>query len=147
MTETWTADTTGLLRFPSGRTIRGRGVMAPMSDGPAPEFGYYMLDAPPTGITWPHVWVPWPDFGLPSDSDVAAEAFHDALRRAATARVEVACAGGHGRTGTALSCIAVLDGVPASEAVEYVRAGYRRTAVETDAQAAFVAAFTASHTA
>ena len=37
-----------------------------------------------------------------------------AWSRAATERVEVACAGGHGRTGTALACLAVLDGIPAA---------------------------------
>jgi len=37
-------------------------------------------------------------------------------RRAETERVEVACTGGRGRTGTALACMAVLDGVPATDA-------------------------------
>jgi hypothetical protein len=33
--------------------------------------------------------------------------------------VEIACGGGRGRTGTALACLAVLDGVPAEQAVAY----------------------------
>jgi hypothetical protein len=36
---------------------------------------------------------------------------------------------------------AVLDGVPADEAVDFVRQRYRARAVETRAQAAFVARF------
>ncbi|NUP61376.1 MAG: protein phosphatase, partial [Nonomuraea sp.] len=56
-------------------------------------------------------------------------------------RVEVACGGGRGRTGTALACLAVLDGVPAAEAVRYVRSHYDRHAVETPWQRRFVARF------
>lgn len=44
----------------------------------------------------------------------------EAWERAGRERVEVACGGGggRGRTGTALACLAVLDGVPAVEAVQ-----------------------------
>jgi protein-tyrosine phosphatase len=55
--------------------------------------------------------------------------------------VEVACSGGTGRTGTALACLAVLDGVPAADAVTFVRANYRPRAVETPSQRRFVARF------
>jgi protein-tyrosine phosphatase len=54
-------------------------------------------------------------------------------------RVEVGCAGGRGRTGTALACIAVLDGVPPGEAVAYVRRNYHPGAVEAPWQRRFVA--------
>ncbi len=54
---------------------------------------------------------------------------------------EIACAGGRGRTGTALACLAILDGVPAPRAVEYVREHYHRRAVETPWQRRFVARF------
>jgi protein-tyrosine phosphatase len=55
--------------------------------------------------------------------------------------VEVACFGGRGRTGTALACMAILDGVPRTEAVEYVRARYRPGAVETPWQRRYVRRF------
>jgi protein-tyrosine phosphatase len=55
--------------------------------------------------------------------------------------VEVACGGGLGRTGTALACLAVLDGVPAGEAVAYVREHYHPRAVETPWQRRFVRRF------
>jgi len=45
----------------------------------------------------------------------------EAWQRAVTERVEFGCAGGHGRTGTALACMAILDGVPGTEAVAFVR--------------------------
>lgn len=56
-------------------------------------------------------------------------------------RVEIACGGGRGRTGTALAALAVLDGVPAEEAVEFVRRHYDRHAVETPWQRRYVSRF------
>ena len=46
-------------------------------------------------------------------------------------RAEVTCEDGAGSTGTALACLAVLDGVPAGEAVAFVREHYDARAVET----------------
>ena len=66
----------------------------------------------------------WPDFRLPVDAAAARRALAEAWERAADQRVEVACGGGRGRTGTALACLAVLDGVPAQDAVGYVRQHY-----------------------
>ena len=105
-----------------------------------PDFGIY-LDGrwqPP----WPHEHVDWPDFGVPDDAAALSRALRDALSRArAGDRVEVGCLGGHGRTGTALACLAVLSGLPPADAVAWVRANYCAKAVETDPQEAFVAAF------
>ena len=53
----------------------------------------------------------------------------------------MACWGGRGRTGTALACLAILDGVPPAEAVAFVRAHYRRGASETPWQRKYVARF------
>jgi hypothetical protein len=47
--------------------------------------------------------------------------------------------GGHGRTGTALACLAALSGEPSQEAVVWVRTNYCPKAVETPEQAVFVA--------
>jgi protein-tyrosine phosphatase len=88
-------------------------------------------------------WLHWPDFWLPRDRDAAIEAIRDAWDRTGSQRVEVACAGGRGRTGTVLSCIAVLDGVPNRHAVAYVRSHYDPKAVETPWQRRFVASFPA----
>jgi len=87
--------------------------------------------------------VRWPDLRLPADPADLRDALTEVLCRAAAERVEVACGGGTGRTGTALACLAVLDGVPAAEAVAYVRRHYRPRAVETRRQERFVAAFAA----
>ncbi len=63
-------------------------------------------------------------------------------RARAGQRVEIGCYGGHGRTGTALACLAILCGQAPGEAVGWVRAGYCERAVETDEQEAFVRNFT-----
>jgi protein-tyrosine phosphatase len=56
-------------------------------------------------------------------------------------RVEVGCHGGHGRTGTALACAAVLCGLPSGDAVPWVRVNYCVKAVESAQQEAFVFGF------
>ncbi|WP_427174909.1 protein-tyrosine phosphatase family protein [Arthrobacter sp. 92] len=82
-------------------------------------------------MEWDARWLRWPDFRLPADKHDAVDALTEAWRRAETERVEVACRCGRGRTGTALACIAVLDGVPPAQALSYVRRQYPRAAVET----------------
>jgi len=101
----------------------------------------YLLGKPPPALEWEARWVRWPDFGLPRDRSEALDALREAWRRAEFERVEIACRGGRGRTGTALACLAVLDGVPAAEAVAYVRDGYDAHAVETWWQRRFVGSF------
>lgn len=131
----------GVLRLPSGRLVRGRALSRPVPAGPAPAFGLYLLGREPAPVPWEARWVRWPDFWLPSDRAAAGDALREAWTRARTERVEVACAGGTGRTGTALACLAVLDGVPNRDAVAYVRQHYAPRAVETPWQRWFVARF------
>jgi hypothetical protein len=140
--ERWEPDGAGVLRLPSGRLVRGRALRAPLPPGPVPTFAVYLLGTQPPAVTWESRWLRWPDFRLPSDRELARRLFAEAWDRAATERVELACGGGRGRTGTALACLAVLDGVPAGEAVAYVRQHYSRHAVETPWQRRYVASFT-----
>jgi hypothetical protein len=121
--------------------IRGRGLRDPMPSGHPPTFGVYLLGAAPPEFGWAAQWIRWPDFRLPADRAQAGEILRQAWRRAAAERVEIACSGGRGRTGTALACIAVLDGVPVAEAVEYVRANYHPGAVEMPWQHHYVRRF------
>jgi len=141
MPETWDPCAAGVLALPSGRLVRGRGLRHPLPRDPAPQFGLYLLGRRPEPMSWPHAWLRWPDFGLPSDKDAARNAFIDLWQRAAEERVEVACGGGVGRTGTALACLAVLDGVAPDEAVGFVRQRYHPRAVETRWQRSYVIRF------
>jgi protein-tyrosine phosphatase len=75
--------------------------------------------------------VRWPDFRTPASTEDAIAALQEAHERAAHERVEVACGGGVGRTGTGLAALAILAGLPSDEAVPWVRSHYHRRAVET----------------
>jgi hypothetical protein len=127
--------------FVDGTTVVGARFLVdnPYTCDPAPTFGLYLDQwwAPP----WDHAHLRWVDFGVPDAGELRV-ALEDVLRRARRGQhVEVGCLGGHGRTGTALACLAVLTGTPPGEAVGWVRARYCEKAVETDEQRAFVAAF------
>ena len=109
-----------------------------MPDGPGPEFGVYLLGREPEPLGWEQRWVRWPDFRTPASTADALAALAEAHERAATERVEVACGGGVGRTGTALAAMAVMAGVPSPEAVAWVRERYDKRAVETPWQRRWV---------
>ncbi|GGJ13285.1 phosphatase domain-containing protein [Streptomyces brasiliensis] len=140
--EPWEEGGPGVLRLPSGRLVRGRGLRRPLEPGaPTPSYGLYLLGHRPPPVPWESAWLRWPDFRLPTDRASARSLLTEAWRRAATDRVELACGGGRGRTGTALACLAVLDGVPPEEAVAFVRRGYDRRAVETPWQRRYARGF------
>ena len=89
-------------------------------------------------LNWQARWVRWPGFGLPADQAHGQEVLAEAWERAGTERVEIACRGGRGRTGTALACLAVIDGVPAKQAVAFVGQHYCPHAAETPWQKRYV---------
>jgi len=120
--------------------VRGRGLRHGPAEG-APQFGLYLQGKRPPPVDWPSRWLRWPDWWLPADRGDAGNAFLELWRRAGSERVEVACSGGRGRTGTTLACLAILDGVPATGAITYVRQHYHRRAVETPWQRRYVRHF------
>jgi protein-tyrosine phosphatase len=127
--------------LPDGAVVYGRGLRSGAVPDPPPDWALYLLGKEPPLTPWPARWLPWPDFRLPRDRDAAADAFAEAHRRALSGeRVEVACGGGRGRTGTALACIAVLAGVE-GDPVAWVREHYDRRAVETPWQRRYARAF------
>lgn len=124
----------GAVRLPDGRTVRGTGARRPRGEVPAPDFAVYLLGRDPRITAWPNRWVRWPDFRLPASTDDAVAALREAHDRAAAERVEIACGGGVGRTGTAIAVLAVMSGLDPADAVDWVRASYHRRAVETRRQ-------------
>jgi hypothetical protein len=126
--------------FPDGTAVEACGLRDRRADVPDRDFGLYM--DPRWEPTWAAELIEWEDYGLPAVPGRAAEQIRAAFERArAGERVEVGCAGGLGRTGTVLACMAALAGVPSDEAVAWVRANYDERAIETDEQEAFVRAF------
>jgi Protein-tyrosine phosphatase len=122
----------GVVEFPDGRRVRGRGLREP-------DFGIYLLAKSPPATAWRSAWIRWPDFRLPADERSAFATLTEAFERSADERVEIACRGGHGRTGCALAVLAVLSGIDPADAVEWVRVSYHRRAVETPWQRLWVA--------
>lgn len=139
--EPWEPRTPGVLRLPSGCLVRGRGLRYRPPEGVFPEFGLYLQGGPAPPMDWSSRWVRWPDMWLPVDRNDARVALIELRRRAESERVEVACTGGQGRTGAALACLAILDGVPAAGAVRFVRKHYNPRAVETPWQRRYVRQF------
>ena len=126
-----------IVTFPDGSRVRASALAERNAEDPERAYGLY-LDAR-WEPTWPAEIVAWPDFGLPDEPEVAARQIAGAFRRAQEGElIEVGCLGGSGRTGTVLACMAVLAGVPAEEAVAWVRGVYRPQAVETPEQEAWV---------
>jgi hypothetical protein len=139
MIDGWDPTAPGVLTLPSGRLVRGRGLRNALPAGLQPQYGVYLLGKPPPGFEWEQDWLRWPDFWLPGAD--APTKLHQAWERSEHERVEIACNGGRGRTGTALACLAVLDGVKPDEAVAYVRRHYDPHAVETPWQKRYVRQF------
>jgi hypothetical protein len=143
--ETWDPKLAGVVTLPTGRLVRGRALRGATSGGKVepggdvqPEFGLYLTAAPYSEPGWESRWVCWPDFWLPRSADDAVEALRDAYDRSAGARVEIACGGGRGRTGSAIAILARLAGVPPEDAVAWTRASYEAAAVETPWQRRWV---------
>jgi hypothetical protein len=125
--------------FPDGTEVTAVSFdpMDPYARDRPPGYGLY-LDRrwqPP----WPHDHLEWPDFGAPDDSAGVVDVLSSFRDRARGGEdVELGCYGGHGRTGTALACLAVLCGQPPDAAVAWVRENYCQHAVETPEQEALV---------
>lgn len=125
-----------IVALPDGTKIRARPRRSPVDV--EPEFGLYLCTLRPLSSPWDSGWIWWPDFGLPLHTDGALATLRDVHERARSERVEVACRGGVGRTGTAIALLAILSGVEPAHAVPWVRENYRPAAVETPWQRRWV---------
>ncbi len=137
----------GALELPDGVLVRGRGLGRPWPGGPSPDFGLYLggagLRREHDGkLDWEREWIRWPDFLLPLDwADARRRIVALHARAAGGENVEIACYGGVGRTGTVLSCLVTLSGMPADDAVAWVRANHHERSVETPWQRWWVSWF------
>jgi hypothetical protein len=116
------------LAFPDGTAVDATGFTTEIGPNP-PMWGLYMYEL--WQPSWPYRFVAWPDFGVPDDQQ--------------DADFEVGCRGGVGRTGTVLSCMASLAGVPPTDAVSRVREHYASRAVDNSIQEARILGFARRH--
>lgn len=85
------------------------------------------------------IMVPWPDFGKPRVKISFWETIHGVIKSKGWRTVCIHCGHGHGRTGTALSCLLVaMCGMSAIEAVDVVRGEHCVEAVETPEQCSYI---------
>jgi len=125
------------VRLPDGTLVTARALLERRVDDPSRDYGLYM-DAR-WAPSWASTLIDWQDFGLPTDWHQAVAQIRSAFRRAHSGQhLEVGCAGGIGRTGTVLACMAVLAGEAGEDAVAWVREHYRSNAVETTEQERWV---------
>jgi hypothetical protein len=103
-----------------------------------PAFAVYLPGTTPPAVARDSRRLHWPGRWLPSDQAHARKILREARECALTQRAETACRGGRGRTGTALACLAIIDGLPAEQAVAYVRQHYHQHAIETPWQKRYV---------
>lgn len=130
------------VRLSNGQQVRAASFdpTDPYTRAQRPDYGLY-LD-PHWQPPWSHSHLPWPDFGVPEDPALLHDALSELLKHVDDGGVaEIGCLGGHGRTGTALACAAILSGQKPETAVTWVRSAYCTAAVETAAQEEFITRF------
>jgi hypothetical protein len=124
-----------VLKFPNGVEVHPSSLQdrKPGDGKPVPDFGLYLASSwKPASLAY---YLDWPDYGIPTWYEVAYQSIQDAYGLAEGGSfVEVGCIGGHGRTGTAVACMAIIAGVPTCEAVEWVRKNYCEHAIESEKQ-------------
>lgn len=119
--------------LPSGTEVFCSSVMAPL--GRKPDFALYLdHEWRSPGFAY---YIEWKDFDTPEEAalDDAVLIVADVYKKARKGLfVEVGCIGGHGRTGTVLAIMCVLEGLDTTEAISYVRSNYCKRAIESSSQ-------------
>jgi hypothetical protein len=138
MVAPWPLGEPGVVELPSGRRVRGRRLRGTASSAATPTLAVHLAGRRPAEPPWEREWIRWRDFWLPADPDAAIRILRLAHGRSRTERVEIACGGGVGRTGTALAAMCVFEGLEPNAAVEWVRRHYHPRAVEVPWQRRFL---------
>ena len=88
------------------------------------------------------LYVGWPDFGV-VELNMLSEAIEWTLPylHNKSSITEIACMGGHGRTGTFVTALMIREGWAASDAMAYIRGGYCNKAVESKSQEDLLTAY------
>ena len=88
------------------------------------------------------LYIGWPDFGV-IELNMLSEAIEWALPYLHNKSniTEIACMGGHGRTGTFVTALMIREGWAAADAMAYIRGGYCTKAVESKAQEDLLTAY------
>ena len=81
------------------------------------------------------LYIGWPDFGV-VDVGILADGVEWVIPFVHNEKsiIEIACIGGHGRTGTFLAAIMIREGWAVVDAMEYIHGGYCTKAIETKTQ-------------
>jgi len=101
VTNPWDPAGAGVLRVPAGRLGRGRSLRQPLPPGPRPTFAVYLPSPTPPAVARDSRRLHWPGLRPAQDQAHARKILREARECALTQRVETACRGGRGRTGTA----------------------------------------------
>ena len=81
--------------------------------------------------------IKWPDYGTPTFKKAWWKLLYDTLKKMPEkSNVVIHCQGGHGRTGTALSILAALNGQ--KEPIKFVRSNYCSEVVESNGQITYI---------
>ena len=84
----------------------------------------------------------WPDFNVPSEALPMVDIVQWMLQQMEQGkRLETACMGGHGRTGTMLALLLVAQGMPPGSAIARVRKYHCKKGIENEKQGRYVAEF------
>jgi len=88
------------------------------------------------------LYIGWPDFGV-IELNMLSEAIEWALPYLHNKSniMEIACMGGHGRTGTFVAALMIREGWAVTDAMAYLRGGYCTKAVESKAQEDLLTAY------
>ena len=112
-----------------------------------PDFGLYAETK--WNPTWRNEFINWPDYGIPKDLATACIQIGSAYVMIEDGSdVEIGCWGGHGRTGTILACMVLLDmrgEWTADQAIAWVKTSYCDKAIEVDEQKWFIKYFSNKH--
>lgn len=88
------------------------------------------------------IMLPWPDYKVPEDTSYMVDMIRWMIAQMEAGKhLEVACMGGHGRTGTLLAMLLVAQGLTPGEAIREARTRHCKSAVESAVQCDYIAEF------